>query len=182
MTDYTVDATNVASPIDENDAKVADELRAIKVLLNDYIASSTAAIAAAAPPIGTILIWSSSTIPDNYFTLPIVPTALSRTTYAALYAAIGTTWGPGDGADTFNIPYCPINYAILYSDVFGDLTTGEIKAHTHTYSQAFVRGNQKPLSTGTAPYDSVTTTDTSSTGGSANLAAGQTFSLIIKYQ
>lgn len=30
--------------------------------------------------------------------------ALSRTTYAALFAAIGTKYGPGDNATTFNIP------------------------------------------------------------------------------
>jgi microcystin-dependent protein len=30
--------------------------------------------------------------------------ALSRTTYANLFAAIGTTFGAGDGSNTFNIP------------------------------------------------------------------------------
>lgn len=30
--------------------------------------------------------------------------AVSRTTYAALFAAIGTTWGAGDGTTTFNLP------------------------------------------------------------------------------
>ena len=30
--------------------------------------------------------------------------AISRTAYAALFAAIGTTWGAGDGATTFNVP------------------------------------------------------------------------------
>ena len=30
--------------------------------------------------------------------------AVSRTTYADLYAAIGTTWGAGDGSTTFNLP------------------------------------------------------------------------------
>jgi len=31
-------------------------------------------------------------------------TAVSRTTYARLFAAIGTTWGSGDGTTTFNLP------------------------------------------------------------------------------
>lgn len=31
-------------------------------------------------------------------------TAYSRTTYAALFAAIGTTYGAGDGSTTFNVP------------------------------------------------------------------------------
>lgn len=30
--------------------------------------------------------------------------AVSRSTYSALFAAIGTTWGSGDGATTFNVP------------------------------------------------------------------------------
>ncbi|AXE37011.1 hypothetical protein DK843_13195 [Chromobacterium phragmitis] len=30
--------------------------------------------------------------------------AVSRTEYAALFAAIGTTYGPGDGSTTFNLP------------------------------------------------------------------------------
>ena len=32
--------------------------------------------------------------------------AISRTTYAALFAAIGTTYGAGDGSTTFNVPDC----------------------------------------------------------------------------
>ena len=32
--------------------------------------------------------------------------AVSRTTYAALFAAIGTTFGSGDGSTTFNLPDC----------------------------------------------------------------------------
>jgi len=32
--------------------------------------------------------------------------AISRTTYAALFLAIGTTYGVGNGATTFNIPDC----------------------------------------------------------------------------
>lgn len=47
-----------------------------------------------------------------YFALPNAPTgflpldgrAISRTTYAALFAAIGTTYGSGDGSTTFNLP------------------------------------------------------------------------------
>lgn len=47
-----------------------------------------------------------------YFAMPSTPTgwlqcngaAVSRTVYAALFAAIGTTWGAGDGSTTFNVP------------------------------------------------------------------------------
>jgi microcystin-dependent protein len=30
--------------------------------------------------------------------------AVSRTTYAALFAVLGTTYGAGDGSSTFNVP------------------------------------------------------------------------------
>jgi microcystin-dependent protein len=36
--------------------------------------------------------------------LPCDGAAVSRATYAALFAAIGTTWGVGDGSTTFNVP------------------------------------------------------------------------------
>ena len=36
--------------------------------------------------------------------IPADGRALSRTTYAALFAAIGTTYGSGDGSTTFNVP------------------------------------------------------------------------------
>ena len=46
--------------------------------------------------------------------------AVSRTTYAQLFAAIGTTFGAGDGATTFNLP----TWAALNSRLLLSLTTG----------------------------------------------------------
>ncbi len=43
-----------------------------------------------------------STIPDGW--LLCDGSAVSRTTYSALFAVIGTTWGVGDGSTTFNLP------------------------------------------------------------------------------
>ena len=53
-------------------------------------------------PSGTILAYGGSSAPAGY--LPCYGTAVSRTTYAALFAAIGTNFGNGDGSTTFNIP------------------------------------------------------------------------------
>lgn len=53
-------------------------------------------------PVGTILAFAGQTPPDGY--LECNGQAVSRTTYAALFAAIGTTWGSGDGSTTFNLP------------------------------------------------------------------------------
>ena len=59
---------------------------------------------------GTILHWASSTIPEGY--LLCDGSEVSRTTYADLYTAIGTTWGVGDGTTTFNIPNLSNRYPI----------------------------------------------------------------------
>jgi microcystin-dependent protein len=53
-------------------------------------------------PTGTILAYGSITVPDGY--LRCNDAAVSRTTYAALFAIIGTTYGVGDGSTTFNVP------------------------------------------------------------------------------
>lgn len=51
---------------------------------------------------GLIVPWSDSTIPSGF--LECDGSAVSRTTYSALFAVIGTTHGAGDGSTTFNIP------------------------------------------------------------------------------
>ena len=51
---------------------------------------------------GTIIAYGGVSAPAGYLTCD--GAAVSRTTYAALYAAIGTTWGVGDGSTTFDLP------------------------------------------------------------------------------
>jgi len=53
-------------------------------------------------PIGTLLLYASATYPTGW--LRADGTAISRTTYADLFAIIGTTYGAGDGSTTFNLP------------------------------------------------------------------------------
>lgn len=53
-------------------------------------------------PIGAGMDWFSSTLPDKWLWRD--GSAVSRTTYAALFAEIGTTYGAGDGSTTFNVP------------------------------------------------------------------------------
>lgn len=53
-------------------------------------------------PIGTIKSFSGASAPQNF--LLCYGQAISRTTYAALFAIIGTTYGVGDGSTTFNLP------------------------------------------------------------------------------
>jgi microcystin-dependent protein len=53
-------------------------------------------------PIGTIADFAGTSAPSLW--LLCYGQAVSRTTYAALFVAIGTTYGAGDGSTTFNLP------------------------------------------------------------------------------
>ena len=54
------------------------------------------------PLAGGMDFWGT-TVPNSAFAFPIGQ-AISRTTYAALFAIMGTTYGVGDGSTTFNLP------------------------------------------------------------------------------
>jgi microcystin-dependent protein len=65
--------------------------------------------------------------------------AVSRTTYADLFAAIGTTWGAGDGSTTFNVPNLAIRYRrhrdnSTVAGAVGTLQNPQNLSHTHTGS------------------------------------------------
>lgn len=53
-------------------------------------------------PAGTIIAFSAMTLPDGF--LNCNGAAISRTTYADLFAVIGIQYGNGDGINTFNLP------------------------------------------------------------------------------
>jgi microcystin-dependent protein len=54
-------------------------------------------------PIGGLVPYLGATSPNSNFVLPYGQ-AISRTTYSALFALVGTTFGVGDGTTTFNVP------------------------------------------------------------------------------
>ena len=54
------------------------------------------------PAAGTLGYFGMSTAPTGW--LKANGAAISRTTYADLFAALGTTYGIGDGSTTFNLP------------------------------------------------------------------------------
>ena len=55
-----------------------------------------------AVPTGSVHVMATTTVPSGY--LECDGSAISRTTYSALFTIIGTTWGTGDGSTTFNVP------------------------------------------------------------------------------
>ena len=76
-------------------------------------------------PIGVILPFAASSAPIGY--LLCYGQAVSRTTYAALFAIIGTAYGVGDGSTTFNVPDLR-GRAIAGSDVMGGVGAGRLTA------------------------------------------------------
>ena len=61
-------------------------------------------------PTATIVPWSSASVPSGF--LECNGAAVSRTTYSALFAIVGTTYGAGDGSSTFNVPDLQDNVAV----------------------------------------------------------------------
>lgn len=94
-------------------------------------------------PAGVVSQYAGATAPAGY--LLCQGQAVSRTTYADLFAVIGTTYGPGDGSTTFNLPNLQgrvpvgLNAAQTQFDTRGEtageithtITTAEMPAHTH---------------------------------------------------
>lgn len=95
-------------------------------------------------PSGVINMWATTTAPTGW--LICDGATVSRTTYAALFAVISTTYGAGDGSTTFNLPSMKgkvpvgLNSADAAFDSMGlsggakthTLDTSEMPVHTHT--------------------------------------------------
>ena len=88
-------------------------------------------------PIGAITSYAGSIAPTNW--LICDGSAISRTTYADLFDAIGTTYGVGDGSTTFNLPNLKgrvitgLDSSQTEFDTLGE--TGGEKAHTLTIAE-----------------------------------------------
>ena len=99
---------------------------------------STAAAGIVTVPIGTVSWFAGNAAPTGY--LKANGAAISRTTYAILFSAIGTTFGVGDGSTTFNVPDLRGEFIRGWDDsrgvdsgrAFGSAQADEFKSHTHT--------------------------------------------------
>ena len=90
-------------------------------------------------PAGIVMPFAGSTAPQGY--LLCDGSAVSRTDYADLFTAIGTVYGAGDGASTFNLPDLSgrVVLGVSQSHALGTtggeathtLTEQELPAHTH---------------------------------------------------
>ena len=73
-------------------------------------------------PTATIVPWSSASVPSGF--LECAGAAVSRSTYSALFAIVGTTYGAGDGSTTFNLPDLQDNIAMGKSGTKALASTG----------------------------------------------------------
>ena len=101
-------------------------------------------------PVGVGMDYFGTTAPENWMFAD--GSAISRTTYASLFAILGTTYGEGDGETTFNLPDKRERVTVMYKEnstmgttsaTFGTmgakggedthtLIVGEIPSHSHT--------------------------------------------------
>lgn len=147
-------------------------------------------------PVGSIIMFGATNAPAGWLTCN--GAAVSRTTYARLYAIVGNTWGAGDGSTTFNVPdlreRMPWGHSAgtnLLAAAGGAktvvLTTNEMPAHAHDlpmFEPLDTAGNvTRPQGWG---RDSVGTraNGVNSTGGGAaheNMPPYRTVNFIIKH-
>ena len=107
-----------------------------------------ASSAAAGSPTGSVAMNAASAAPAGWLTCD--GAAVSRTTYAALFAVLGTIWGAGNGSTTFNLPdmrgRVPVGVgtgagltARALAATGGEethvLSEAELAEHTHTYGE-----------------------------------------------
>lgn len=105
-----------------------------------------------AVPAGTIIYTAATTVPNGY--LKANGAAISRATYAGLFAVIGTTYGSGNGSTTFNLPDLRGEFLRALDDgrgLDGGRSIGSVQAgqnlshnhgvndpgHTHTYETGY---------------------------------------------
>jgi microcystin-dependent protein len=79
---------------------------------------------------GVIVPWTDSSIPSGF--LECNGTAVSRSTYATLFAVIGTTYGSGNGSTTFTLPDLQDNTPIGKSPTKALASTGGSNTATST--------------------------------------------------
>lgn len=88
-------------------------------------------------PAGTIVYFAMNKAPTGFLKANFA--AVSRTVYADLFAAIGTTYGAGDGVNTFNVPEGRAEFPRGLDDgrgidpgrVIGSWQVDSMKAHQH---------------------------------------------------
>ncbi len=122
VTGQTVQAAQVNTPFDDVQSMLSQVLLrsgvapmtgnlnmngfSISGLLDGSADNDAATVAQTkrAVPIGAIVSFAGTSSPAGW--MLCYGQAVSRSTYSSLFAAIGTSFGAGDGSTTFNLPDC----------------------------------------------------------------------------
>ena len=141
-------------------------------------AAYTKAESAQRMPVGTIIDFAGTVAPAGFLACPQVQTNISRATYAALFAVIGTKWGAGDGSTTFGMPYFPYGYPAVGSDPgsVGQVIPGAVQPHIHLISQP-----NGATSVGGVVYGNPGATGPTNSATGANMPAGVTVLKCVRY-
>lgn len=105
-------------------------------------------------PAGAVMYFAAETPPTGW--LKANGAAVSRTTYADLFAAIGTTFGSGDGSTTFELPDARGEFIRAWDDgrgvdsgrALGSYQSDEIRAHEHGHDVDLTDSNGQHNVTG----------------------------------
>jgi len=134
-------------------------------------------------PTGTIKHYAGGVVPSPY--LACDGSAVSRTTYAALFAIIGITYGAGDTTTTFNVPdfrgrgllgdgagpgLTPRTVGQSLGTEVHSIGSANLPTHTHTIDH----GHNDGVSSGTTGVTANNHTHTIDHGHSAGVSSGTT--------
>lgn len=110
---------------------------------------STAGIVSGGIPAGAVMPFAMNSAPSGW--LAADGTAVSRTDYATLFAAIGTTHGAGNGTTTFNLPDLRGIFVrgsgsqtisgTTYNKTFAAKETDDFRSHSHGGSIRYTPGS-----------------------------------------
>ena len=116
-------------------------------------------------PIGTIYAFAGNNIPSGY--LPCNGGAISRTTYADLFAVIGTTYGSGDGSTTFNLPNLENNSFMEFSSSVGTAKSAGLPNITGEAGNPTTEGTPAISSSGALTATIISSGRAAGSGGSS---------------
>lgn len=116
------------------------------VLFSDGVNIVDLVSSAGSTEAGQISYFARTTPPPGY--LKANGAAVSRITYAALFSAIGTTFGAGDGSATFNLPDLRAEFVRGWDDgrgvdasrAFGSWQNHALLDHSHNLEKAWGSG------------------------------------------
>lgn len=144
--------------------------------------------ATGAVPVGSVTMYAANSAPAGW--LECNAAAVSRTTYAALFAVIGTTFGTGDGSTTFNLPESRGEFMRGWDNgrgvdsgrAFGSAQADEFEVHSHTVQPtgAGDASGQGNTTTGSSSNETINAYSTQNTGGSETRPRNIALMFIIK--